>query len=370
MINNINNQTLHNNYTESFTNFVKAKVRLLHSCLHKIVTRIARAVNDLFLSSQEQQKQILVKELKKYKIKAMSVPAGPAKPLNIYLQKTSSLEFNLQLANEILEDTLNAVPFSANNIDRSREIIEKKAEKRGLVVKDLTPIVNEAWRLLRANRRRSSSENTKQKGSSFNEAKIIAKNMSSVGVGNCWEMAIVGLFKGMEKGIWNIQLERAYLVNGDHTFLVIGRDRRSDPKNYKTWGPDAVVMDAWAGKVYKLDDLQNLYDYKGMDVKTGKPYLKKFDPNRQSLAIDYGNIYTTHELLNFKKNVQMTPEQDTISQNAIELLEKFHQAETLPIKLEIAKSFKEMISHPAISSASVTKVLSDQINHFIELNTN
>jgi hypothetical protein len=291
--------------------------------------------------------------------------------VNNYFHETSSLEFNLKLAQELLEETRKEVPFSANNFDRSRRVIEKRAKKRGIGRNNLSLIVNEATSQLSANRNQALEENANRNGTYFNRCKIISKNASSASVGNCREMAIVGLFKGMEKGVWNICLDRVSIVNGDHSFLVIGRDSQSDPKNYKTWGPNAVVMDAWANKIYKLEDLeQNLYDFIGVNPDTGAPRLVKFNSETQYLEVSDSNMSSVQDLLEFKNSVWMYDFQEKPYQDVMNLLKDFHQADTLPIKLQLAKSLKDLVAEPTIKDLSRIKLLNDQLDHFIELNRN
>lgn len=64
------------------------------------------------------------------------------------------------------------------------------------------------------------------------------------------------------------------IENGDHVFLVIGRDPNSDPDKPETWGPKAVICDAWAGNIFlateintKLTTYRSLFLGVGADTK-------------------------------------------------------------------------------------------------------
>lgn len=67
-------------------------------------------------------------------------------------------------------------------------------------------------------------------------------------LGNCSEMSFHALLY-MVREAPDISAELYQIANGDHTFLVIGRNggTREFPK---TWGKNAVICDPWANKVY------------------------------------------------------------------------------------------------------------------------
>ncbi|WP_077003394.1 hypothetical protein [Variovorax sp. KK3] len=47
-----------------------------------------------------------------------------------------------------------------------------------------------------------------------------------------------------------------YYVEG-HRLVVIGRDPHSDPKDASTWGPNAVICDAWANEAYGVTEFRS-----------------------------------------------------------------------------------------------------------------
>ncbi len=51
------------------------------------------------------------------------------------------------------------------------------------------------------------------------------------------------------------------VVNGDHAFVVIGRDPRSDPNNFATWGKNTVICDPWANTSYFLNEIPKQLAY-------------------------------------------------------------------------------------------------------------
>ncbi len=119
----------------------------------------------------------------------------------IQLPKDRGLASNLELAKGILRDTLEMVRFSPNNLARSRKIIEKRAEKQGIELSDLSQVANSEC--LELSRFGALYEAGKQGGGLFNLLRIQAEFAKSTAIGNCGEMAAVALFKGMEQGIWD-----------------------------------------------------------------------------------------------------------------------------------------------------------------------
>ena len=70
------------------------------------------------------------------------------------------------------------------------------------------------------------------------------------GVANCHEYSYL-----VVEEIWKMDrdacvVEVIALTNSDHVFVVINRDTRSDINQPANWGQNAVICDAWAGKVY------------------------------------------------------------------------------------------------------------------------
>jgi hypothetical protein len=61
---------------------------------------------------------------------------------------------------------------------------------------------------------------------------------------------------------------------GEHVFNVIGLAENADTKDPRTWGEDAVVIDAWSGKVFTpqeaLEFFKDFFDYDSVDdIQTG-----------------------------------------------------------------------------------------------------
>lgn len=83
-----------------------------------------------------------------------------------------------------------------------------------------------------------------------NDLKIRAERAMKFNVGNCSEMALVGLLcPEIVKTLIPVELFEIEFP-GDHEFLVVGRNPNTDPEDPSTWNPDAVICDPWTQGYY------------------------------------------------------------------------------------------------------------------------
>lgn len=108
-----------------------------------------------------------------------------------------------------------------------------------------------------------------------------------LGIGSCQEMSLAGYLFALEHLPHDIEF--ATIEHGDHNFLVIGRDRNSNPNDHKTWGEHAVVCDPWSGAYYPASLLEtNLKDYAGQEFDQSgllQCKIKAFNPHTQYVKI-------------------------------------------------------------------------------------
>ena len=93
----------------------------------------------------------------------------------------------------------------------------------------------------------------------------------------------------------NLIVEEFMIFNGDHEFLVIGRDLSSDFEKPETWGDNVYICDPWQNKVFLageyLSKVKNYYlTYHDIDGQTN--YTEDFNPQKHALipAMSYLNI--------------------------------------------------------------------------------
>ena len=114
-------------------------------------------------------------------------------------------------------------------------------------------------------------------------------------VGNCTEDATGAFHYLSKKRRPHLKVDIFHIKNGNHAFLVIGRDWKSDPNDIKTWGPNAVVIDVWTRKIYPASQILDfLEDSAGID-SLYQPKLKKFNPDKQSLVLAESNLYNAQD---------------------------------------------------------------------------
>lgn len=75
-------------------------------------------------------------------------------------------------------------------------------------------------------------------------------------IGNCDEFA-KSAYHLLTKNNPRLKAEVLELANGDHAILVIDRLPHSNLQSPETWGPTAVVCDAWIGEVYPASQIPN-----------------------------------------------------------------------------------------------------------------
>lgn len=91
-------------------------------------------------------------------------------------------------------------------------------------------------------------------------------NAKNTGIANCAENAYLALdyIATNEPEAY----AEAYAMGGsaDHVFCVVDRDKTSDPKDPKTWGPNAHVCDPWSNEVYPATQLAQERTYQASTV--------------------------------------------------------------------------------------------------------
>lgn len=126
-----------------------------------------------------------------------------------------------------------------------------------------------------------------KKVDNFYASTYFAKQQRS---GNCSEYSDLAL-EHIAEHHPTAKAEIFHIEGGYHVFLVIGRDKNSNPSDPKTWGKNAVFCDPWADKVYPAADyqtqLQNFTAGRDMDPTTRRIENKTepFDPKKHKLAL-------------------------------------------------------------------------------------
>jgi hypothetical protein len=80
----------------------------------------------------------------------------------------------------------------------------------------------------------------------------IAEILKTTGCGNCGEQSALAFTYLEENSVK--PLDWMCRANGDHAFVVIGRDKHVSEANYNDWGKDAVVCDPWKGEAFPASE--------------------------------------------------------------------------------------------------------------------
>jgi len=190
----------------------------------------------------------------------------------------------------------------------------------------------------------------------FEQMQVRSRLASEAHAGNCAEMADIGLAYCLSKGIYDRLIDEVTIKNGDHDFLVIGRDPESDLHDYRTWGRDAVVCDIWAKKIYPVSAIEeNLYDLE-FSRYSFTFHLRKFNPKSQTLRIPASNMMTCKD---FEKKIRrhepsqgyprshLGIEPEDLKLEIGQALHNLYSASSIEEKREVAKN---LISRPWVNS--------------------
>ncbi|GEM_PF-6566944 len=122
---------------------------------------------------------------------------------------------------------------------------------------------------------------------------ICAKKITAAQVGNCGEYSFLTLQK-LRTFHPDLLIEIFELDPGDHSIVVIGREPNLDPSkdkpnDYTTWGPNAVVCDAWAGDAYPATQIPTklycYWNYYSSDKDKNINATSLFNPNYHKLEL-------------------------------------------------------------------------------------
>lgn len=90
----------------------------------------------------------------------------------------------------------------------------------------------------------------------FNSKIEIAKKYS---LGNCHEMALLALEYITNNSSFFAEI--FVIQGGDHVFVVINRDIKSDPNKPLSWGKNSYFCDPWSNKIYPCSQFYHLRNF-------------------------------------------------------------------------------------------------------------
>lgn len=210
---------------------------------------------------------------------------------------------------------------------------------------------------------------------SFLNQKIIVKKSKKSHTGNCGEYAAMTL-KYLRKHT-TISAEMVEIIDGDHVFVVIGRLPDSDINDYRTWGPDAVVCDAWANQAYPAHQIPEKLRCYVYDSVAYKNRTYPFNPQINQLQVMHA---IDHNTALFPKIINMQLRRLDVLISAVELL-SFADPENEEIKKLLAEieknkaelkttpvaAFEDEFKSPVIFSNCLGKINSLYLDRFFAI---
>lgn len=179
------------------------------------------------------------------------------------------------------------------------------------------------------------------KSSPFQYAQDIGLCSLKLNQGECLEMSCAGLgyFLYQKKlltkvDVYEIKNKNPEDIGGDHAFLVIGRDKNSDPSDPSTWGESAVVADPLRNIAFPATQIEMLKDHLGLDHQNN-PVSSSFNSRKQTLSLWVSNAFTASDLAYLSGNHLTSTEQEELK-TLQSHLQTFHQA-PLQKKQEVAQ---------------------------------
>ncbi len=113
-------------------------------------------------------------------------------------------------------------------------------------------------------------------------------------IGNCGELTNIA-FEYLARMHKDLSVEIIHIPswnnNGDHVFLLIDRDSKSDLNDHTTWGNKAVILDCWTRMIYPASEIiWLLQNWKGTDFSSGLIFTSPYNFQRQELEIIVHNV--------------------------------------------------------------------------------
>jgi hypothetical protein len=85
--------------------------------------------------------------------------------------------------------------------------------------------------------------------------KLLIKEIENQNAGNCEEFSVYVHHFLKNK---NINSEIFHIVGGDHVFLVVDRDSKTEPLRPKNWNENAYIIDPFRRKVFMASEIDQL----------------------------------------------------------------------------------------------------------------
>jgi hypothetical protein len=201
-----------------------------------------------------------------------------------------ALRENLTVAKKIIQFVDKHVPFSENYLQRSAIFAKPGDDPEDLISdhSDIKKNLDILWEKIETTQKIFDLQSDSNDEDRFLKLRYAVKQILRYKTGNCFELSQVGYYFAQKCGILNqTSVEIAFIENGDHTILIIGRDQNSIISDFKNWG-SAVICDLWSGSFYPASKLKkHLTDYvKAIEIKRFQyTQVQLFNPLKQAIRL-------------------------------------------------------------------------------------
>lgn len=148
---------------------------------------------------------------------------------------------------------------------------------------------------------------------------------SKYSLGNCHEMALQVLDFVLQSGIdVNAEVIAIDGEKGDHAFVVIGRKSDSIINDPNSWGPDAIICDAWAehDQVYPASEYTGKLKsfYREYTINSSRNCLLDYNPDLHTLRV----LISSQDLKNKQSASDLISGYQMKLQKICDLLRQYH----------------------------------------------
>jgi len=197
---------------------------------------LAHDIEDVYFRSKIIN--VLLPQTLDHSIQSFSTLINPRKILEKFPQVLTNpvLEENIMIGCLAINQSRNSIKFSATHMDSNYQTTEEKNRILDAIQNLYRETINKEFNL-------------------HDYRALIKKH----GVANCGELAHLVFANILDmKMDKEIKIEMTSIQNGDHSFIILDRAEESDINDFTTWGPSAVYVDAWSGKVIPVQSKEFL----------------------------------------------------------------------------------------------------------------
>lgn len=179
-------------------------------------------------------------------------------------------------------------------------------------------------------------------------------------IGNCGELTNIA-FEYLARMHKDLSVEivqiPAWNNNGDHVFLLIDRDPKSDLNDPITWGNKAVILDCWTRMIYPASEITVLLqNWKGTDFSSGLIITSPYNFDHQEFET------IVHNVMPFSFYIE---NKGIVLPNLEKKLNEFHSEKDPEKKSVLAKKCLEILEQQGTKLVLIMEILRSQLYFYL-----